>query len=102
MVKKKEEVVFILLPDYAVCKGLLKNCVRNYHNDMFRIETDDGRVVYRDYLNIYKDENTALAQKFIKKFKIKLNQGQSLEEILDSEDSDIVDMVIEKWPEKLL
>jgi len=91
--------VYILLPNRMVIRGKVLSRI---FDGSYRIETDDGPSFSRFISDIYITEDIARAKKFIERFKIKLNHGFSLEDAWDSEDKHIIDLALEKWPEKFL
>ena len=90
--------VYVLFPDHSVAAGH----VGDKDGDRFRIDTFDGRTVYRTLDEIFFDEKVARARKFMKRFRMMLRTGHTMDEAWSSEEQEIVDLAVELWPEELL
>ena len=97
--------VYILLPDFTVVAGY----VGDKCDDMYRIDIDEqkisifgGRSVYRRQDDIFYDEKVARARKFMKRFKMMLRTGHTMDEAWASESNEITELAINLWPEELL
>lgn len=98
---EENKTIFILLPDHTVVGGIIKKLVKEF-DGTYRIDTNDGRMFHRTKQQIFPDDRNARAMAFVNKFKYRLAIGQPIEEIWKIVDEDVADLVLEKWPEKLL
>lgn len=92
-------IVYVLFPDFSVVEGILEG---ETCDEFYKISTKDGRIMYKRSSMIFFDEKEARAKKFVKRFKTKLNHGASLNDAWNTDEPDIVDFAIDKWPEELL
>lgn len=93
-----DTTVYILLPDFSVAAGH----VGGKNENEYRIDTTDGRHFFRSEDAIFYDEKIARAAKFMKRFKMMLRTGHSMDEAWSSESQEITDLAVKLWPEKLL
>ena len=90
--------IYVLLPDFTVVAGY----VGDKCDDTFRIDIIGGRTVYRKPDDIFYDEKVARARKFMKRFKMMLRTGHTMDEAWASESNEITEIAINLWPEELL
>lgn len=98
MVDLNKNTVYLLLPDFTVLAGH----IAEQFEDLFRIETVDGRSFYRNPTDIFYDAKVARARKFLNRFKMMLRTGNSMEAAWNSESPEITDLAVELWPEEFL
>lgn len=92
------DTVFILLPDFSVCKSTIKEA---FEDDLFEVLTDDGRHVFRKPETMFFNEKSARAKKFIFKYKFRLKINETID-ACELEEKEIIDYALDNWPEEFI
>lgn len=90
--------VYILLPDFSVYGGIINDIC---DGGLYSIKLFDGRTFLRDTKNIFFNELSAKARKFLCNYKFRLKVG-AFDDLLDCEDKDVISCAVDSWPEEFI